>query len=78
MASSPYLPRYLPDLATQLETYPHVHSPRVESFFYWSKDVYNAAKPVVTVTHVNILRSDDGADLPPVVVAGNRCSPVTI
>lgn len=25
--------------------------------FYWSKDVYNAAKPVVTVTHVYLNRS---------------------
>lgn len=39
---------------------------------YWSKDVYNAAKPVVTVTHVNIFRSEDGAAAPAVVVAGKQ------
>lgn len=72
MASSPYLPQRLPDLAAQLEGYPHVQDAQVESFFYWSKDVYNAAKPVITMTHVNILRSDDGADLPAVVVAGKQ------
>jgi len=72
MANSPYLPRHLPDLAAQLEAYPQTQSPQVESFFYWSKDVYNAAKPVVTVTHVNIFRSEDGAPAPAVVVAGKQ------
>jgi len=72
MAASPYVSRHLPDLAAQLEAYPEVHSSQVESFFYWSKDVYNAAKPVVTVTHVNIFRSEDGAAAPTVVVAGKQ------
>lgn len=36
MARSPYLSRHLPSLAAQLEGYPYVESPRVESFFYWS------------------------------------------
>lgn len=72
MTSSPYLSHHLPDLAAQLESYPQVQSPQVESFFYWSKEVYNAAKPVVTVTHVNIFRSGNGADVPMVAVAGKQ------
>ena len=72
MASSPYLSRHLPDLAAQLNAYPQVEHRRVESFFYWSKEMYGAGKPVVTVTHVNILRSDDGAAMPSAVVAGKQ------
>ncbi|MBI3047657.1 MAG: hypothetical protein HYY76_05040 [Acidobacteria bacterium] len=72
LASSPYLVQHLPDLAAQLESYPQVRSPGVESFFYWSKEVYNAAKPVVTVTHVHILRSADRAGAPLVTVAGKQ------
>jgi hypothetical protein len=72
MAASPYVLHHLPDLAAQLEAYPQAQSPQVESFFYWSRDVYNAAKPVVTVTHVNIFRSEDGAAAPAVVVAGKQ------
>jgi hypothetical protein len=72
LARSPYLSRRLSSLAAQLEGYPYVESPRVESFFYWSKEVYGAGKPVITVTHVNILHSDDGARVPAVFVAGKQ------
>ena len=30
---------------------------RTESFFYWSKEQYGTGKPVITVTHVDVVRS---------------------
>lgn len=72
MASSPYLPQHVPDLAADLEGYPRVQSPQAESFFYWSKEAFNAGKPVVSVTHVTIARPADGAGPPAVIVAGKQ------
>lgn len=72
LANSPYLARSLPRLAAQLDAYPEVKNPRVESFFYWSSERYGAGRPVVSVTHVNIVRADDAESAPSVAVAGKQ------
>jgi hypothetical protein len=72
MTHSPYLTGQLPDLVAQLEIYPYARDARVESFFYWSKESYGAGKPVITITHVNILRPEAGAGGPSVVVAAKQ------
>jgi len=45
--------------------------PEVESFTYWSKEQL-AGKPVVSATHVSILRSGRDDVLPDVLVAGQQ------
>src|SRR5207248_675906 len=65
---SPYLEQRMPRLVAYLTDYPHAHLAGAESFLYWSKEVY-AWKPMITLTHVTILRghADEGA--PEVLVA---------
>lgn len=46
LASSPYLQS---DPITDVAA-------RTESFFYWSKEQYGTGKPVITVTHVDVVR----------------------
>ena len=36
-------------------------TPATESFMYWSLESYGAGKPVVLITHINIIPSADGA-----------------
>ena len=50
-----------------LEQYPATRLSECESFLYWSKETY-AWKPMITVTHVTILRGDGGRGAPEVVV----------
>jgi hypothetical protein len=38
----------------------HHDAPGVESFLYWSQEVYGPGKPVVLVTHVAIARPEPG------------------
>jgi hypothetical protein len=64
---SPYLSARMPALATYLERYPRVRLAGAESFLYWSKEVY-ASKPMVTLTHVTILRGNGQAGAPEVLV----------
>jgi len=47
-----------PDLTDYLTQYPRRASAGVESFFYWSKEALGG-KPIITVTHVSIVRSAD-------------------
>ena len=54
--------------ANVLARYPRVPAPDVESFVYWSKEDLSA-KPIISATHVNIIRHDDGVR-PDVLVAG--------
>lgn len=68
--ASPYL-RRMPDLATWLMRYPRVDT-GVESFFYWSKEHYGEGKPVISVTHVGIVRSSADPQLTTVLVAGKQ------
>jgi hypothetical protein len=58
----------LPQFADYLGRYPHARMDTVESFVYWSKERL-AGKPIVSATHVSILRSSDST-LPDALVAG--------
>jgi hypothetical protein len=61
----------LPAFAKYLDRYPQVSMPEVESFIYWSKERLGG-KPVISVTHVSILRAGGDAALPDALVAGKQ------
>lgn len=67
---SPYLIDRLPRFAEYLDRYPDAPMPGVESFVYWSNEQF-AGKPVLSATHVSILRNGDGV-LPDTLVAGKQ------
>jgi hypothetical protein len=67
---SPYLKK-LPSVAAWLEEYPRANS-SVESFFYWSKEHYGEGKPVISITHVGIVRPASDHRLPVILVAGKQ------
>ncbi|HEY8535962.1 MAG TPA: hypothetical protein VIL25_05915, partial [Vicinamibacterales bacterium] len=71
LEQSPYLTERLPGVAAWLRGYPKTAGPSVESFFYWSKELYGRGKPVVSITHVAMMRppAEQG---PAVVVAGRQ------
>jgi hypothetical protein len=60
----------LPQFADALVRYPRAPVGDVESFVYWSKEGL-AGKPIVSATHVSIIRHDDGVR-PDVLVAGKE------
>jgi hypothetical protein len=64
---SAYLRARMPTLTEHLERYPAVRINGAESFLYWTKEVY-AWKPMISVTHVTIVRGGE-SDSPEVVVA---------
>lgn len=65
---TPFLHAHLPDVDKELREYP-VHSDvAIESFLYWSKE-HLARKPVISVTHVNIVRNQNPA-LPDTLIIG--------
>jgi hypothetical protein len=65
---SPYLHQHLPELAGHLARYPASPAQGAESFLYWSKEVY-AWKPMITLTHVTMMRGDGRPSWPDVVIA---------
>ena len=65
---SPYLAS-LPHVVAWLKDYPYADS-TVESFFYWSK--YGEGKPVISITHVGIVRPESDDRLPAILVAGKQ------
>jgi hypothetical protein len=65
---SPYAQLKLPHVVDYLERYPEARLPDCESFLYWSKETY-AWKPMITVTHVTILRGNGDDGTPEVIVA---------
>lgn len=67
---SPYLAN-LPHVVAWLKEYPHADS-AVESFFYWSKEHYGDGKPVISITHVGIVRPESDHRLPAILVAGKQ------
>jgi hypothetical protein len=67
---SSYLAK-LPRVVAWLTEYPHADS-SVESFFYWSKEHYGQGRPVVSITHVGIVRPDADHRLPAILVAGKQ------
>ena len=66
---SDFLARQLPQLAEYFRR-PPTTSPGIESFIYWSKEMF-ARKPVISATQVTIVRPDRGG-LPEVVVASKQ------
>jgi len=64
---SPYVSAHMPQLVTYLTQYPRQHLPGAESFLYWSKETY-AWKPMITVTHVTIVRGEPEQGSPEVLV----------
>jgi hypothetical protein len=46
--------------------------PHIESFFYWSKEHYSGGKPVISITHVGIVRPEPESRLPAVLVTGKQ------
>jgi hypothetical protein len=71
VAKSPYLER-LPAIATWLQNYPHDGDSHVESFFYWSKEHYGGGKPVISITHVGIVRPGPNHRLPAILISGKQ------
>lgn len=65
---TPFLEERLPELAKDLKDYPSNTDPGVESFLYWSKE-HLARKAVISVTHLNIVRSR-APGLPDALVVG--------
>ncbi len=70
LAASPELRQGLPRFAAYLRDYPRVTMTGVESFMYWSTERFGG-KPVVLITHVNILRGS-GPDVPALIVTGTQ------
>ncbi|HEY2932883.1 MAG TPA: hypothetical protein VGK99_14160 [Acidobacteriota bacterium] len=68
---SPYLLKNLPRLVQYLENYPRVRLPDMESFLYWSKELYGQ-KPVIIATQVSMIKPEAGGNLPEAVVAGKQ------
>jgi hypothetical protein len=66
---SPCAMREMPALMTYLVQYPRAASAATESFIYWSQERLNG-RPVLSVTHVAILRGAGGPDN--VIVAGKQ------
>ena len=68
---SPYLQARATELAGYLERYPAVQLPGLESFLYWSKEKF-ARKPVISVTHVAIMRGNGRSQFPEVLIASKQ------
>jgi hypothetical protein len=68
LRNSPYLESRAPQLSAYLERYPAVSLPESESFLYWSKETY-AWKPMISVTHMTIVRGPGESGIPEVIAA---------
>ena len=64
---SPYVQAHSPQLAVYLDRYPTQPLAGSESFTYWSKEEYGW-KPMITATHVTILRGDGSDGRPELIV----------
>jgi hypothetical protein len=67
---SAFLTERLPVFAEYLRAAPGVSTADIETFLYWSKERI-ANRPIISVTHVHMLRGQD-ATLPDVLVAGKQ------
>jgi hypothetical protein len=65
---SPYLHTWIPELAPHLQSYPAAPLSGAESFLYWSKETY-AWKPMISVTHVTMVRGSGERGGPEIVIA---------
>jgi hypothetical protein len=63
-----FLTGQLPEVADYLRHFPSDNDPEVESFVYWSKE-HAAGKPIISMTHVNIVRKHDGSGPDTVIVS---------
>ena len=70
LMSSTFLPERAPQFADYLDRYPRTSMPDVESFVYWSKERLGR-KPIVSATHVSMLRGTDAA-MPDALVASKE------
>lgn len=68
LKNTPVLTGGVPQFADALGSYPGRPATDVESFVYWSKESLSG-KPIVSATHVSIVRHHDGVR-PDVLVAG--------
>jgi hypothetical protein len=57
LESAPYMYGYTPELETYLKNFPDNRPGHVEDFVYWSKEKFGL-KPVVSMTHITIYRSN--------------------
>jgi hypothetical protein len=69
-AAPAFLDANWPEVGIQLREYPRHHGAGSESFLYWAKDAYGG-KPIVSVTHVTIVRGDPTRG-PDVLVVGRQ------
>jgi hypothetical protein len=67
---SPFLAKRVPALTDYLRAFPRVAPAAVESFLYWSKEALGG-RPIVSMTHVTIVRGD-GIERPDVLVAAKQ------
>jgi hypothetical protein len=63
---APFLSQHAPQIVEYLRDYPSAPAAGVESFFYWSKERV-VGKAIISVTQVNIVRSQD-VGMPDVLV----------
>jgi hypothetical protein len=68
---SSFLAARAADLAAYLEQYPAAQLAGVESFLYWSKEKF-ARKPVISATHVAIMRGNSRRQFPEVLIASKQ------
>lgn len=67
----PFLGWRVPEVQRYLDDYPEAPLAGAESFLYWSKEKV-ALKPVVSVTHVTIVRGNGRPALPDVLVVSKQ------
>ena len=68
---SPFIQQRLPAIALALVQWPRSAAPQTGSFLHWSKEQFGA-KPVISVTHVLLLRRPENDTLPEAVVIGKQ------
>jgi hypothetical protein len=66
---SPYLAAHWPGLVSFFLDFPRVPVDERDSFLYWAEERFNG-RPVLSATHVLIVRNDPVSELPLVMVAG--------
>lgn len=69
-APPPFLNAHWPELAIALERFPDGRRSDAESFLYWSKEQFGG-KPVISVTHVTMVRGGEGGR-PEALVVGRQ------
>jgi hypothetical protein len=70
LSHSVFLSEHVPGFAEHLGRYPEAPMQEVESFVYWSKERL-ARKPIISATHVSIVRSMDD-QMPDALVTGEQ------